>query len=428
MTGSDPPGTDQPWEAFGERGPGEADAGDVASPLEAPVGRIADPTADWAVPADGDRQPVCDPAQTRPTNPAGLDLRVATSLAEVERLAGELDEAAARGDVVAVDVETGRHADADPEAALDPQVPGGWIAGLSLATTVARAVYVPVGHDTGSLPAEEVYARLAGPLQRAPLVAHSVPMERRWLAHVGIEANLVGDTRQLMVRVAPHQTARLKEVTRRVFGHRQAEIGSLFADGGEVRFNTLDPHQPATVDYAGEDACWTLALSHRYPDLTSGADVAYQRLIADDDAIGRLEHAGVRASWQVAVVADGIARGQPDAVIAARVDEAIRTDHAHQQHTERDRIRHPDPHHRQRLQAFFDALTACPYTGATPRQASYLIRLLRGCPDPTQARRLAREVRDAAHNGEGRTAASNAIDELKPTDPDAPPPPTDTTE
>lgn len=374
--------------------------------LDAPVGRIEPVDADWAQPSHGGSQPVFDAALVRPTNPAGLRLHRAETLDDVDRLAAHLD----RSELVAVDVETGQRDDDVDGAALWPERGDGWLVGMSLATSPTSAIYVPLQHDDSpaNLPLGEVLERLGPRLEQLPIVCHSAAMERRWFDRYGVRLNVVGDTRMLMLRVAPDESTALKEVTRREFGHQQTRIETLFGDGESIRFNQLDPRDQAVVDYAGEDAAWTMALHRRYPDLTSGGDEAYRRLVGDCAATERLVTQGVKAHWAPRAVAEGVVAGEGDEAIAVRVRRQVAAQHAALREQQRRTVRRD-------RRGFFDELTSSPY-GPSPKQTSYLIRLLGDHPDPRAARRLAFELRDMVRRGDverARERASTMIGELK---------------
>ena len=380
------------------------------------LGRIVQIDAEWDKPsrkAGGTwTQPVFDFAEKRDSNRAGLRLRGVSSLDEVERLARAIDEEG----IVALDLETGASSDADAEAGalLDPAVGLGWIAGVCLALTPHEGFYLPIGHDDreGNLPAEEVWARLAGPLSRAEVVVHHASMERRWLDSVGVEANIVHDTELLMARVDPNRSVALKSVVEDELAQHPGGIDALFPAGASPRFNVLDPRGTQTIDYAAADAAMTMALFRRYPDLHD--DEGYQRLLARSAEREAIIDAGTPLHWVTATSWPALWHGDDAETVKAKSLQAVDALVAAQ----RDRLAREcrcDP--AGACTALYDRLLAARSTESpSPKQAQFALSLLfhdrvaRRQPDEAAKHRTT--LAEHAGTPEAKGAASGAIDEL----------------
>lgn len=381
------------------------------------VGRVMRIDTDWDKPsrmAGGAWiQPVFDWQERRETNRAGLLLHGVTSLAEVDRLARMIE---AQGQV-ALDLETGASSDADAEAGalLDPTVDLGWIAGVCLALTPHEGFYLPIGHDDdeGNLPAEEVWARLAGPLARADVVVHHASMERRWLDSIGVEANIVHDTELLMARVDPDRPTALKSVAKEELAQHPGGIDALFPAGSMPRFNVLDPRATATIDYAAADAAMTMALFRRYPDLHD--DEAYQRLLARSAEREAIIDAGTPLHWVTATSWPALWHGDDAETVKAKTMQAVDALVAEQ----RDRLAREcgcDP--AGACTALYDRLLAARSTESpSPKQAQYALSLLFHRPvakrHPDEAAKHRTHLAELAGTSEAKTAASGAIDALR---------------
>lgn len=89
--------------------------------------------------------------------------------------------------------------------------------------------------------------------------------EATFLREAGVDLGVRSCTQIEAYVLAEYEYVGLKSLTKEMFGYEQAEIGSLFPESKKplkvIRFNPL-PLEPAVVDYACDDAVWTLALHY----------------------------------------------------------------------------------------------------------------------------------------------------------------------
>lgn len=194
------------------------------------------------------------------------DYGLVTSYDEAKDLADLL--AATPERTIGFDVETGYRGDPRPNAATD--VRQAFVVGFSITNSPHWARYLPLRHDQGesNLDAESVVSLFRPLLERQLVVAHNASFEIQMMRREGVELNIKSCTLLEAYCMGCYEKHGLKPLVKEIFDHQMAELKSLVPDikPGQMkrfRFNPLDPHDPAVISYACEDAAWCLA-AHRY--------------------------------------------------------------------------------------------------------------------------------------------------------------------
>ena len=196
-------------------------------------------------------------------------------VSNLDTLKALVDKLMAEEKKVGFDVETGYSGVDRIKGAVDIDWDNQFMSGFSLTNSTSWARYVPVAHDHGNnLPEEKAWEIVQPVLETLPIVAHNAKFEKRNLRALDrkgrgprIELNVHGDSMLMSYVLSDYPQHGLKYLTKEVFGYEQDEISSLFpgataAAMKKMRFNVLELTQQV-IDYACDDAVWTLAL-HDY--------------------------------------------------------------------------------------------------------------------------------------------------------------------
>lgn len=197
-------------------------------------------------------------------------------------LVTELDEARQFAEIlmrsdkpVGFDIETGYLGEPRERGSLDPDT--AFVAGFSFTNSNKWARYVPLRHDTGpNLDPEVVWNIFRPVLEHQRIIAHNAGFEGRFMQREGINLNIFSCSQIEAYMTGKYERQGLKDLVWTVFGHEQPELVSLFQEINpktgkpkkpnkkKLRFNPLDPTRLDVIEYACEDAVWTLALHHRH--------------------------------------------------------------------------------------------------------------------------------------------------------------------
>lgn|GEM_PF-2538514 len=200
---------------------------------------------------------------------------------------------------VGLDIETSYHGESREHGSLHPEE--NYVVSVQFTNSLAWARMVPLAFDEGVNVDNRRFAAYLWLLGQAvddaglPLiVAHGAIFELRVLARFFLrwlwdhpvlgrqvrEAHGYMPIRSCTLLEAyaegTHQEHGVKELTFETFGHRMAEIESLFpsytkAQLAAMRFSVLDQHAPEVISYACEDALWALANHlHRWDRVRGG--------------------------------------------------------------------------------------------------------------------------------------------------------------
>lgn len=184
--------------------------------------------------------------------------------------------------------------------------------GFSITNSKNWARYVPTGH-TFSFGMERGWELIKPVLETLPVIAHNMKYEKRNLRVLdrkgigpNIEINAYGDSMLQSYALAMYPRHGLKSVVFETFGHRMAEIESLFPDLPKnkmdaLRFNILDVNNPLVVDYACEDALWCLAAFEHFSELIEQnpkAAFIYQLEMQTMELLCDMEDAGHATDWE----------------------------------------------------------------------------------------------------------------------------------
>ena len=183
---------------------------------------------------------------------------------------------------IGFDIETGYDGPDRAKAALHPEE--SFVVGFSFTNSTEWARYVPLRHDHAqNVDPSEIAPLLWKLLNSGLVVCHNVAFELSFMSFFFREYlpdneevisqaglfNFLHDSMIMAYVEASEPSVGLKALTKSVYGHDQAEISSLFPEGlaknkmDYIRFNALDL-TPAVVEYACEDAVWTLALAEHF--------------------------------------------------------------------------------------------------------------------------------------------------------------------
>jgi len=242
----------------------------------------------------------------------------------VEQLQEFVDRLLADGKPVGFDIETGYDGPDRAKAALHPQE--GFVVGFSFTNSVSWARYVPLRHDIADNFSPYDVARIIWPLCNSGLiVAHQVKFEISFMApffrqylpdNEEVQASggtfpFYDDSMLMAYAEASEPFFGLKALTKSIFGHDQASIETLFPTGLKknklemIRFNALEL-SAQVVEYACEDAVWTLALAEHFRGLLDAAagegKSANRKRIYELEkrvvpVLLRMEETGVRFDW-----------------------------------------------------------------------------------------------------------------------------------
>lgn len=215
------------------------------------------------------------------------------------------------------DIETGYSGPPMEKYSLHPET--AFIAGASFSADPRWARYTPLRHDRGTMVDEVEFARLFAQLLGSGRgIAHNSIFELRHLAkffrerlsadelrEAGLRPNgyfsLFSDSMVEAFLLGQWPGVGLKDLTLAVFGHKQAELESLFPDGmtskqkKSMRFNVLDL-SPDVVSYACEDAAWCLALSRKHRPLVKNK-LLYRVDMGLVPIIAAMEDRGLAIDW-----------------------------------------------------------------------------------------------------------------------------------
>lgn len=208
------------------------------------------------------------------------------AVGSVDELAVLVDRLHSDDRTFTVDLETGYHGPPVAGYSLHPET--AFITGFSLTNSTSWARYAPLAHDVGENLDNRACARLLWPLLATGRgVPHGGTFELRHLSrwfrqYLGDDPQfgeqvratkgyfpLRSDTMIEEYVLAGQPALGLKALVQARFGHQMTELHELFGpdllvkDRKFMRFNVLDPADPKVVDYACEDALWTLALHER---------------------------------------------------------------------------------------------------------------------------------------------------------------------
>lgn len=188
-----------------------------------------------------------------------------------------------RGKPFGFDIETGYTGPDKDGTSLNPEDPAWLLAGLSFSADVSWGRYIPVGHDDGPNMPELEFAVLAWRLLATGLgIPHNATFELRCLATFfrrvlwdhpelgpAVRASngyypIFSDTLIELYIEAKVKSVGLKPATLDKFGYQMATLASLFPGLAKnkqkaLRFNVLNPLDPAVISYACDDSIWTLA-------------------------------------------------------------------------------------------------------------------------------------------------------------------------
>jgi DNA polymerase I-like protein with 3'-5' exonuclease and polymerase domains len=208
-------------------------------------------------------------------------------LTSIDELAERVGALIADRRPVAVDFETGYHG--EPVEGLSLRAERNILVSWQFTNSLSWARMVPLGFDDGLNLDNKAAAALFWELANAvddeglPLmVAHNAFAELRWGArwllrnlwdHPVYGPQVIAShgyyplrSDTILERFVQAESPKLglKELTFTWYGHRMAEIVSLFPDGltkkqqDSIRFNTLDQRDPKVISYACEDVVWGL--------------------------------------------------------------------------------------------------------------------------------------------------------------------------
>ncbi len=237
------------------------------------------------------------------------------SLDSLQSLADKLQ---ADGTKVGFDVETGYHGPDRPKGALDIDWDEQFVCGFSLTNSPTWARYVPLGHDPNpalNLPENEAWEIMKPVLEGLPIVAHNMKFELRNLRALArkkrgprIDINVCDDSMLQSYVLSENMRHGLKELTWERFGYKQKEIKTLFPGVSDkalkaLRFNVLELTQEV-IDYACDDAVWTLALSHdMLPTVERERRFMYELEMREMIVLADMEDAGHATDWEGIAVA-----------------------------------------------------------------------------------------------------------------------------
>jgi DNA polymerase I-like protein with 3'-5' exonuclease and polymerase domains len=194
------------------------------------------------------------------------------NIADVRALVSQL---IADGKPFAFDIETGYDGLAREKASLHPEI--GFVVGFSVTNSTEWARYIPLRHDLAVNVDPEQFALAVWPLMQTGLgVAHNAKFELRFLSELFKEFVAETDDGVYPIRsdtmiesylVQETRGHGLKQLTKELFGHNQAELSTLFPELTDaamrtLRFNALEL-TPKVVSYVCEDSAWCLALHDR---------------------------------------------------------------------------------------------------------------------------------------------------------------------
>lgn len=251
-------------------------------------------------------------------------------------LQGLVDSFAGK-EAIGFDVETGYTGPDRDKGSVRPHETA-FVAGFSITADKSMARYIPIRHQAGPNMDPDTAWEIVGPVlsEGERVVAHNAKFEVRAMRKEGIELSLRSDTMLEAFLLARYKELGLKSLVDQCFGHKQAEIATLFVgeDGKKptakflksLRFDSLPSDRPDVVSYACEDAAWCLALHemHYEPALAiarpKGAtkslfhiDMAILHILAD------MEDWGVCVDWEA------LARSREEgARFAERYEEIVR--------------------------------------------------------------------------------------------------------
>lgn len=176
---------------------------------------------------------------------------------------------------IGFDVETGYMGPEREKGSLYIDWDEQFVCGFSVTNGTGWARYVPVAHDNTNLNVPDAWEIMKPVLETLPTIAHNMRFEKRNLRALerkgrgpSIEVNAYSDSALESYVLSEYPAHGLKFLTNAVFGYEQAEISSLYPGMTKkaeksLRFNMLEL-TPEVIDYACDDAVWTLALSNHF--------------------------------------------------------------------------------------------------------------------------------------------------------------------
>jgi DNA polymerase-1 len=222
-------------------------------------------------------------------------------------------------DVCGYDIETGYHGPPQEKYSLHPET--AFITGFSFTNSDEWARYVPLAHDQGDNLDPQAAAELlwswlnqgkAVPYNAVFELRHTSRFFRQHLSDHPRFGDAVRETDGYFpvysdalaeeYTLAEQKQYGLKYVTEQTYGHRMTELIDLFPDlpkklAKTVRFNVLEL-TPQAVEYACEDALWTLKL-HRdnYPRIKD--HFIYRLEMAVIPVVCEMEDFGIQYDWDL---------------------------------------------------------------------------------------------------------------------------------
>lgn len=229
----------------------------------------------------------------------------------VDSLEALINKLTAENKPIGFDVETGYSGPARKHGSLYIDWDAQFVCGFSITNSPEWARYVPVAHDWGGL-GSDAWEIVKPALETLPVIAHHMKFEKRNLRALArkargprININAYGDSILQSYVLSESPLHGLKPLVKRIFGHEQAEIESLFPGTPKnametLRFNVLET-TPEVWSYACEDAAWCLAL-HQYFEPKIASHPARSRIYALEmkifEILCDMEDAGHAVDWE----------------------------------------------------------------------------------------------------------------------------------